>query len=62
MSDSHVTSLSDGRDLGWVELGDPDGKPVMAFHGTPGSRLQLTHDEDSVRRAGVRLVCLDRPG
>jgi len=62
MNDSHVTVLADGRDLGWLELGQPDGTPVFAFHGTPGSRLQLTLDETPIRAAGVRLVCPDRPG
>src|SRR5271165_3932842 len=62
MTDSHVTVLADGRDLGWLELGDPDGAPALAFHGTPGSRLQLALDETSIRHAGVRLVCPDRPG
>ena len=62
MNDSHVTVLADGRDLGWLELGQPDGTPVFAFHGTPGSRLQLALDESPIRDAGVRLVCPDRPG
>lgn len=62
MNDSHVTVLADGRDLGWLELGQPNGTPVFAFHGTPGSRLQMTLDETTIRDAGVRLVCPDRPG
>ena len=62
MRDSFVTVLSDGRDLGWLELGDPSGTPVFAFHGTPGSRLQLAIDDSRIRTAGMRLVCPDRPG
>src|ERR1035441_6500144 len=62
MNDSRVTVLGDGRDIGWLELGEPDGAPVFAFHGTPGSRLQLTIDETAIGDAGVRLVCPDRPG
>jgi pimeloyl-ACP methyl ester carboxylesterase len=62
MNDSHVTVLWDGRDLGWLELGDPSGMPVFAFHGTPGSRLQCAIAEDQIVSAGVRLVCPDRPG
>jgi len=55
-------TLSDGRDLGWLELGVPDGWPIFGFHGTPGSRLQLAINEAAVRRAGVRLIAPDRPG
>lgn len=62
MTDSHVMTLSDGRDLGWLEFGKSDGWPIFGFHGTPGSRLQLGIDEAAVRRAGVRLIAPDRPG
>jgi pimeloyl-ACP methyl ester carboxylesterase len=54
--------LHDGRDLGWLELGDSSGTPVFAFHGTPGSRLQMAVDDAPLRDAGVRLICPDRPG
>ncbi len=60
--DSHVMTLPDGRDLGWLELGAPDGWPVFGFHGTPGSRLQLALNEPAIRRAGVRMIAPDRPG
>jgi pimeloyl-ACP methyl ester carboxylesterase len=60
--DSHVTVLPDGRDLGWLELGPPDGEPVFAFHGTTGSRWHFTADDGPVRTAGVRLIVPDRPG
>jgi pimeloyl-ACP methyl ester carboxylesterase len=62
VDDSRVTELPDGRDLGWLELGDPAGMPVFAFHGTPGSRLQIAIEDSPIRAAGVRLVCPDRPG
>jgi pimeloyl-ACP methyl ester carboxylesterase len=62
MRDSCVTVLPDGRDLGWLELGDPEGVPVFAFHGTPGSRLQFEIEDSPIRAAGLRLICPDRPG
>jgi pimeloyl-ACP methyl ester carboxylesterase len=62
MSDSRVTVLPDGRELGWLEIGKPKGAPIFAFHGTPGSRSQFALDEASVGKAGQRLICPDRPG
>lgn len=57
-----VLALPDGRDLAFADYGDPDGAPVFAFHGTPGSRLQLAPMSDLAREAGVRLIVPDRPG
>jgi pimeloyl-ACP methyl ester carboxylesterase len=51
-----------GSSLAVRELGAPDGRPVLHFHGTPGSRLELDWSEADVRRAGMRLVTFDRPG
>jgi pimeloyl-ACP methyl ester carboxylesterase len=62
MADTTVMELQDGRELAWLELGNPMGPPVLAFHGTPGSRLQLSFLPDRVKAAGVRFIALDRPG
>ena len=43
-------------------LGDPDGAPLFFFHGTPGSRLALTEDDQLARLPGVQLILPDRPG
>jgi pimeloyl-ACP methyl ester carboxylesterase len=42
--------------------GDPEGFPVVFFHGTPGSRLDLAHGDDLSVAAGVCLISFDRPG
>lgn len=56
--------LPDGNQVGYAEVGDPDGPPVLHLHGTPGSRLEVCIP--AVRQAaedlGVRLIGLDRPG
>jgi hypothetical protein len=32
--------LPDGRILAYLKVGDPTGRPVFYFPGTPGSRLE----------------------
>lgn len=59
---NRVIRLPDGRRLGCVEWGDPAGKPVVAFHGIPGSRLQRHPDESIARNLGARVLTIDRPG
>ncbi len=54
--------LSDGRQLAYIECGDPAGEPVFHFHGHPGSRLEALIASDAAARAGVRLISVDRPG
>jgi pimeloyl-ACP methyl ester carboxylesterase len=62
MGDTVVMDLPDDRELAWLELGDPNGPPVFVFHGTPGSRLQASFDEEPIIAAGVRYIAVDRPG
>src|SRR5579862_2443311 len=50
------------RNLRARETGNPEGPAILYFHGTPGSRLDLTFGDDTVAEAGVRLVTFDRPG
>ena len=60
--DTHVMVLPDERELAWMELGAAEGLPVIAFHGTPGSRLQLGFGDAPARAAGVQFIVPDRPG
>jgi pimeloyl-ACP methyl ester carboxylesterase len=53
--------LRDGRALAYAEWGDPTGRPVAFFHGSPNSRL-FCPDPEATLAAGVRLVTPDRPG
>jgi len=43
------------------EGGDPEGTPVLYFHGTPGSRLDLDFGDQTAQGLGVRLISFDRP-
>lgn len=56
--------LKDGRSLGYVEYGNPEGKPVFYFHGFPGSRLDwlLSDFDDSAAGLNARIIAADRPG
>jgi pimeloyl-ACP methyl ester carboxylesterase len=54
--------MVDDRTLRVRTAGDPDGFPVIYFHGTPGSRLDLAFGDDQAAAAGVRLISFDRPG
>jgi pimeloyl-ACP methyl ester carboxylesterase len=54
--------LSDGRALGYAEYGDARGRPLLFFHGTPGSRLSASLLDDAARRSSVRVLAPDRPG
>jgi len=60
--DSQSITLSDGRALGFQELGDPDGSPLFFFHGTPGSRLVFSDNDSIAQIPGLRLILPERPG
>lgn len=55
-------SLKDGRELGYARFGDPDGFPVLFFHGIPGSRLQRPMDIRFLAELSLCLYCVERPG
>lgn len=58
----NVLRLSDGRNLGFATYGAPNGKPVLFFHGIPGSRLQRNPDPGSLAGLDICIYALDRPG
>lgn len=57
-----AVTLADGRALAWLEVGDPDGVPVVSCHGGLSSRLDVAPAHDAAVRAGVRIISPDRPG
>jgi pimeloyl-ACP methyl ester carboxylesterase len=57
-----VVTLRDGRALAYAEWGDPAGRPVVLFLGTPGGSRLLCPDADATEALGVRLITIDRPG
>ncbi|WP_434521023.1 alpha/beta fold hydrolase [Halorubrum sp. AS12] len=55
-------TLPDGRTLAYATAGDPDGRPVVVHHGTPGSRLFGALLSGPAAEVGVRIIVPDRPG
>jgi pimeloyl-ACP methyl ester carboxylesterase len=62
-------NLPDGRNLGYARYGAEDGWPVLYFHGTPSSRLEVQlleafhiNVEQDLLEAGLTLIAVDRPG
>src|SRR3989338_9811190 len=54
--------LPDGRRLGYAEYGALGGRPVLFFHGAPGSRHIHADMADVVTLRGIRLIAVERPG
>lgn len=55
-------TLADGRRLGYADYGAPRGRPVLLFHGLPGSRLQGHPDRTIPAALGLRIIAPERPG
>lgn len=58
------TTLPDGTMVGYAEVGDPAGSPVMYLHGSPSSRLEvgLPGIREAAEDLGLRVLAPDRPG
>lgn len=55
-------TLPDSRVLAYERMGDPDGRPVVLLHGTPGSYRQLAVLADVAKVRGWRVIAPDRAG
>ena len=54
--------LKDGRNLGFAEIGDSDGIPLIHFHGFPASRLEARLLSEMIIGMKIRFISVDRPG
>ena len=54
--------LADGRRIGFAEYGDRLGLPVLAIHGTPGSRFMFALTDKAARKRRLRVIAPERPG
>jgi pimeloyl-ACP methyl ester carboxylesterase len=55
-----VIVLPDGRKLGYTKIGK--GTPVIYFHGTSSSRLEVLLLKNLANNAQLQLIGVDRPG
>ncbi|MEM2108137.1 MAG: alpha/beta hydrolase [Candidatus Bathyarchaeia archaeon] len=53
-------SLPDGRQLGYLTLGK--GLPIIYFHGTASSRLEILLLKELASKAKLQIIGVDRPG
>lgn len=51
-----------GRTVAVRDAGDPQGTPIVYFHGTPGSRLDVGFGDELTASLGARVISFDRPG
>lgn len=60
--DRNIFILPDRRRLCYAEYGEHTGFPIVYCHGFPASRLEAQLAQTEVKRQGVRLISIDRPG
>ena len=51
-----------GATVGYYEYGDPKGKPVLAFHGTPACGAGFAFADSAALDRRLRVIAPDRPG
>ncbi len=61
-NDSEAIRLGDGRRVHLRRYGDPQGRPVVMLHGTPGSSLLFTATDQPARELGLAVIAPDRWG
>jgi len=62
VEEPRTVSLRDGRQLGYAEVGDPDGEPLVFHHGFPNSRVLAAWVDEVATDHGVRVIAPERPG
>ena len=62
LNEFHTITLNDGRCLEYTEYGDPEGMPILYFHGIIHSRQQFHPFSDYVDTHDIRIIAPERPG
>lgn len=58
----NTITLADGRLLGYGLYGNPNGIPILDFHGIPGSRREAALIASFIKRDDLCFIGFDRPG
>jgi pimeloyl-ACP methyl ester carboxylesterase len=61
-SRSRAVGTAHGRNIGVYEYGDPDGRPIIALHGTPSCGAGFDWTDGPARERCLRVIAPDRPG
>ncbi len=59
---SYRIKLRDGRALEYAEYGDPEGEPLLYFHGFLGSIHEVGFADKAAKKCHVRLIAWNRSG
>jgi len=59
---TNVTHLEDGRSLSFLDLGHPQGRPILYHHGGLSCSLDILSLDQSAYNQGLRIIAPDRPG
>lgn len=62
LNEFHTITLNDGRCLEYTEYGDPEGMPILYFHGIIHSRQQFHPFSNYADTHGIRIIAPERPG
>jgi len=62
VASSSFLILEDGRKLGFIDYGNPNGLPIILLHGTPGSRVFGFENEPLLINNELRIITPERPG
>jgi pimeloyl-ACP methyl ester carboxylesterase len=62
MSAGQNITLAHGRRIHFRRYGDPNGRPVVMLHGTPGSSMLFTATDAPARDLGLCVIAPDRWG
>ncbi|WP_328322695.1 alpha/beta hydrolase [Kribbella sp. NBC_00382] len=62
MTPTHEVVTADGRTIRYCLYGDEAGVPVIAHHGTPGTRWERPDVITAIEETGLRVLLHGRPG